>query len=422
MQPHLSAVDPESPFALRAVRAPAEIELTLLMPCLDEARTVGACVEKARAFLAEHGIAGEVLVADNGSRDGSTEVAERHGARVVHASERGYGAALAAGIAAARGRYVIMGDSDDSYDWSNLMPFVSALRGGAELVMGNRYRGGIEKGAMPFLHRYLGNPVLTAIGRRFFRSECGDFYCGQRGFTREAALRMDLRSTGMEFALEMLVKASLLGMRVDEVPIVLAPDGRGRRSHLRTWRDGWRSLRFFLLYSPRWLFLVPGLALMTAGLAVGAWILPGPRTIGNVRFDIHTLLYCWVAISLGFQLTVFYLFGKVLAVVSGLHPSNPRIARAMEALHLEHGLVAGGLLFFGGLAGTVRAALDWAAQRFGSLDPFETMRMTIPAALLTTLGAQVIFWSFYFSLLKMQWRKRFEGQEPALAPPRRDAA
>src|SRR5688572_4003226 len=228
---------------LEPIRAEGGLELTLLMPCLDEARTVGACVEQARRFLESHGIAGEVLVADNGSRDGSREVAERAGARMVRIEERGYGAALAGGIAAARGRFVIMGDSDASYDWSALMPFVERLRSGDELVMGNRFSGSIRSGAMPFLHRYLGNPFLTALGRRFFGSTSGDVYCGLRGFSRQAALRMSLRSKGMEFALEMLVKATLLGLRVSEVPIVLSPDGRGRRSHLRTWRDGWRSLR-----------------------------------------------------------------------------------------------------------------------------------------------------------------------------------
>jgi glycosyltransferase involved in cell wall biosynthesis len=387
------------------------IELTLLMPCLDEARTVGVCVTAARRFLDEHEIRGEVLVADNGSRDGSVEAAERAGARVVRVAERGYGHALAAGIRAARGRYVVMGDSDGSYDWSNVMPFLQLLRGGHELVMGNRFRGGIERGAMPFLHRYFGNPLLTGIGRRFFGSECGDFYCGQRGFSRAAALRMDLRSSGMEFALEMLVKATLLDMRVAEVPIVLGPDGRGRRSHLRTWRDGWRSLRFFLLYSPRWLFLFPGLGLMSIGLVLGAWLVRGPQTLLGVRLDVHTLLYCSVAVSLGFQLVVFFLFGKVLAIVSGLHPPARAANRAMSIVHLEHGLLAGALLIAIGLFGSLRATLGWASESFGELDPFEVMRTTIPSALLLTLGFQVVCSSFYFSLLRMQWRERFAAGE-----------
>ncbi len=379
-----------------------ELELTLLMPCLDEARTLGDCVTRAALFLQTHGIAGEVLVADNGSQDGSREVAERCGARVVVVAERGYGAALAGGIEAARGRFVIMGDSDGSYDWSGVLPFVERLRAGDELVMGNRFRGGIQAGAMPLLHRYLGNPFLTAVGRRLFGSPCGDFYCGQRGFARAAAVRMDLRSTGMEFALEMLVKATLLGMRVSEVPITLRPDGRGRRSHLRTWRDGWRSLRFFLLYSPRWLFLYPGLLLLALGLGLGTWLLSGARVIGPLRLDVHTLLYCAVAISVGFQLAVFSFFGKILALISGAHPPEPGTERAVRVLRLEHGLLGGGLLVFAGLYGGIRATVGWGMTHFGDLDPFVVMRTTIPSALLLMLGSQVICWSFYFSLLKTQ--------------------
>src|SRR5262245_5666816 len=384
-----------------------QLELTLLMPCLNEARTVGACVAKARGFLDAHGIEGEVLVADNGSTDGSREIAEKHGARVVLVRERGYGAALAGGIAAARGRYVVMGDSDDSYDWSDVGPFLEELRAGNELVMGNRFRGGIRRGAMPFLHRYLGNPFLTAVGRRFFGSDCGDFYCGQRGFSRAAAQRMELRSTGMEFALEMLVKATLLGMRVTEIPITLSPDGRDRRPHLRTWRDGWRSLRFFLLYSPDWLFLYPGMLLFLLGLGFGTWILPGARAIGNLRLDVHTLLYCAVAISVGFQLAVFFVFAKVLAVISGLHPPSRFTERVIEKLHLEHGLIGGGLLVLVGLGGSLVATWGWAQHSFGNLDPFQMMRTTIPSALLITLGCQMICCSFYFSMLKLQWHERF---------------
>lgn len=410
---------------LEPSRAEGGLELSLLMPCLDEVRTVGQCVEKARAFLQAAGIEGEVLVADNGSHDGSREAAARAGARVVLVSERGYGAALAAGIAAARGRFVIMGDSDASYDWSALAPFVERLRAGDDLVMGNRFRGAIRAGAMPFLHRYLGNPLLTAVGRRFFGSASGDFYCGLRGFTRAAALRMELRSKGMEFALEMLVKATLLGLRVSEVPIVLSPDGRGRRSHLRTWRDGWRSLRFFLLYSPRWLFLYPGLALMALGGLLGAVLLPDAWQVGGLRLDVHTLLYCSVAVAVGFQLVVFALFGKVLAVVAGLHPPSRSAERAIRALCLEHGLLAGGVLMAAGLVLSLRATLGWAGHDFGALDPFQTMRTTIPGALLITLGSQVICSSFYLSLLRLQWNERFERPAPVLegeACTRREAA
>jgi glycosyltransferase involved in cell wall biosynthesis len=398
---------PQPSSQLRLLPREDEIELTLLMPCLDEARTIGTCVEKARRFLEEHGVSGEVLVADNGSRDGSPEIAEQHGARVIVVDERGYGAALAGGIAAARGRFVIMGDSDDSYDWGGLMPFLERLRTGDQLVMGNRFLGRIERGAMPLLHRYLGNPVLTAVGRRFFGSACGDFYCGLRGFARTAAERMELRSNGMEFALEMLVKAELLDMRVSEVPVVLSPDGRGRRSHLRTWRDGWRSLRFFLLYSPRWLFLYPGLCLMAFGGALGAWIQPGPRAVGAIHLDVHTLLYASAAVSVGFQLVVFFLFGKLMAIVTGLHPPSPTATRMMRTFGLEHGLALGLVLALSGLAGSLRVALGWARSSFGSLDPLEVMPTAIPSALLLTLGFQVICSSFYLSLLKMQWHERF---------------
>jgi len=384
-----------------------ELELTILMPCLDEERTVGACVERARRFLEAEGISGEIVVADNGSRDGSREVAARSGARVVLVWRRGYGAALAGGIAAARGRYVIMGDADGSYDWTDLMPFVQRLRTGCDLVMGNRFRGGIRKGAMPFLHRYLGNPVLTAVGRRFFGSGCGDFYCGQRGFAREAALRMDLRSSGMEFALEMLVKATLLDMNVAEVPITLGPDGRGRRSHLRTWRDGWRSLRFFLLYSPRWLFLYPGLCALALGSGLGAWLLSAPQALGTQQLDVYTLLYSAVAVGIGFQLVVSFLFSKMLAVISGLHPPSRSAERAVNAVQLEQGLVAGALVALLGLAGAAWALLDRAERGFGDLDPLLMMRRTIPSALLLALGCQVICASFYFGLLKLQWQERF---------------
>ncbi|HEV2722568.1 MAG TPA: glycosyltransferase family 2 protein, partial [Thermoanaerobaculia bacterium] len=277
------------------------IELSIVMPCLNEAETIEVCVAKARRFLDTSGIDGEVVVADNGSRDASREIAGRAGARVVDVGERGYGSALQGGIAAARGRYVIMGDADDSYDFSALAAFVEKLRGGADLVMGDRFAGGVLPGAMPPLHRWLGNPVLSGIGRLFFRSPVRDFHCGLRGFSKAAYERMELRTTGMEFASEMVVKATLLGMRVDEVPIVLHPDGRSHPPHLRSWRDGWRHLRFLLLYSPRWLFLYPGFVLMLLGAVVAGWLLPRPRTLGGVTFDVQTLLYAGMAIVIGFQ-------------------------------------------------------------------------------------------------------------------------
>lgn len=384
---------------------PTPPELSVIMPCLNEARTVGVCVQKAVAALREHRINGEVIVADNGSTDSSQEIATREGARVVPVPIRGYGAALAAGIEAARGRYVMMADSDDSYDLSNLMPFLEQLRIGFQLVMGNRFRGGIENGAMPPLHRYFGNPLLTFIGRLLFQSRCKDFYCGQRAFSRDAVRAMDLQSTGMEFALEMLVKATMTGLRVTEVPVTLKPDGRGRPPHLRSWRDGWRSLRFYLLYSPKWLFLYPGIVMMLVGLLTGGWLLPRPHDVLGVTLDVHTLLYCAAAILIGFQLVSFAIFGKMLAVATGLHPRNPRLEKLFANARLETGLLIGGLLVLMGIALSMAAIARWASADFGDLNPFSIMRLVVPAALALTLGTQVVFASFYFSLLQVQCRK-----------------
>ena len=283
-------------------------ELSVVMPCLNESETLATCIRKARTALTTHGIDGEILIADNGSTDGSQEIAAREGARVVDVPVRGYGAALMAGIQAAKGKYVLMGDSDDSYDFGHPHRFLEPLREGADLVMGNRFRGGIEPGAMPFLHRYLGNPVLSLIGRVFFRVPSGDLYCGLRAFNRESILKLNLRSKGMEFAHEMVVRSALSGYRIVEIPTTLRPDGRNRPPHLRTWRDGWRTLRFLLLYSPRWLFLYPGAVLIVLGLAGSAWLLQGPQFIRGVGLDVHTLLYAFVSVLLGFQLVAFAVF------------------------------------------------------------------------------------------------------------------
>ncbi len=379
-----------------------DCELSIVMPCLNEANTVGICVAKALRFLQQEGISGEVVVADNGSSDGSQEIASMAGARVVSVEEKGYGNALRGGIEAARGRYVIMGDSDDSYDFLNLRPFVDKLREGYDLVMGNRFKGGIAPGAMPVLHRYLGNPVLTAIGRLFFGSPCGDFHCGLRGFSKVAYLRIDPQTTGMEFASEIVVKASLLNMRITEVPTTLSPDGRGRPSHLRSWRDGWRHLRFLLLYSPRWLFMIPGLALSLAGGASGAILTWTPVRIGDVVFDTNTLLVCAMCTIVGFQLICFSVFAKAFAVRERLIPVDEKTQRFLEAANLELGLLAGlGILVFG-LALLILALLIWKEHGFGALSYPDSLRVTIPSVTLIMLGLQIIFSSFFLSLFGLR--------------------
>ena len=380
------------------------VELSIVMPCLNEAETVVTCVRKARAFLESRGISGEVLVADNGSTDGSQTLAETAGAVVVPVPERGYGSALAGGIKAARGRFVIMGDADDSYDFTALDPFVERLRAGEDLVMGNRFVGGISSGAMPVLHRFLGNPFLSFLGRLFFRSRCGDFYCGLRGFRREAILGLDLRTTGMEFALEMVVKSTLAALRVCEVPTTLSPDGRSTAPKLRTWRDGWRSLRFFLLYSPRWLFILPGLLLVGLGLGVGGWLLPGTRRIGSVNLDVHTLLYAATAVVVGFQALVFGVLTRVFAASEGLLPPSQRLERSLRWVSLEAGLVGGALLLTAGLAGSVWAVWAWEAAGFGNLDPFRMLRMVIPSVVAVTLGFELVLASFFLSVLRLRRR------------------
>jgi len=383
---------------------PVTIELSIVMPCLNEAETIGACIGKARAALEQANVAGEVIVGDNGSTDGSVEIAERLGAKVVHVKAKGYGSALMGGIAAAAGKYIVMGDADDSYEFGHIPRFLEQLRNGTDLVMGNRFRGGIKPGAMPALHRYLGNPVLSALGRLFFKTPVGDFHCGLRGFSAEAYRRMDLRTTGMEFASEMVVKATLLGLSVAEVPTTLSPDGRSRVPHLRTWRDGWRHLRFLLLYSPRWLFLYPGFLLMFAGAAITLWLLPGPRSIGSITFDVHTMVYATAFVLLGFQAIAFAVFTKVFAISEGLLPPDPALDRWFRYITLELGLAFGVALMISGLAASVYAVGVWGAKDFGPLDYSVTMRLILPAALLLTLGVQAVFASFFLSVLGLRRR------------------
>jgi uncharacterized membrane protein YidH (DUF202 family) len=381
------------------------MELSIVMPCLNEARTVATCVTKARQWLEAQGVRGEILVADNGSTDGSQAIAAAHGARVVPVDIKGYGAALIAGIEAAQGRFIIMGDADDSYDFTHLERFLDKLREGYDLVMGNRFQGGIMPGAMPPLNRYLGNPVLSGFGRLFFHAPIGDFHCGLRGFSKAAALRMDLRCTGMEFASELVVKAFLLGMRVTEVPTTLAPDGRDRSPHLRPWRDGWRHLRFLLIYSPRWLFFQPGVCLMVSGAGVGLWLLPQSQTLRGVTYDVHTLLYAAMAVLIGFQAISFAAFTRLFALSEGLVPEDAQLSRLSRVVTLEVGLVIGGILMLAGLGSSVYAMTQWSARGFGPMDVGRTMRLVIPSATVLVLGCQIVLSSFFMSVLWLRRRR-----------------
>ena len=378
------------------------MELTILMPCLNEAETVATCVCKARGFLERAGIEGEVLVADNGSSDGSPELAREAGARVVRIANKGYGSALIGGIDAARGRFVIMADADDSYDFSRLDPFVEGLRAGNTMVIGHRFRGGIQPGAMPLLHRYLGNPLLSFAGRLLFSSDIGDFHCGLRGVDRAAALQLGLRATGMEFASEMIVKATLAGWRVAEVPTVLSPAGRSRAPHLRSWRDGWRHLRFLLMMSPRWLMLYPGACLIGIGLAAELAILRGPIVIHGVGFDIHTMLYAAGAIILGLQLVLFSLLARTVGVLKNLLPMSPPLARFLRVFTLERGILLGSLLGLAGLGLAAYSVENWAHTRLAALDPATMMRVAIPSVTLMLGGAEIAFASFLLGLIDIR--------------------
>jgi glycosyltransferase involved in cell wall biosynthesis len=382
-------------------------EVSVVMPCLNEADTLGVCIEKARGAFAESGIRGEVIVADNGSTDGSQEIAQRAGARVVPVRFRGYGNALMGGIAAARGKYVIMGDADDSYDFGEVPAIVRKLREGYALVQGCRLPSGggtVKPGAMPFLHRWWGNPMFSWMARHWFRTPIHDIYCGLRGFTRELYDRLDQRCTGMEFATEMIIKASLYGEKIAEVPITLHPDGRkSHKPHLKTFRDGWRTLRFFLLYSPRWLFLAPGLLMILLGLVGYAVAMPGVR-IHGVLFDAHTLLFASVAILCGYQSVVFAVFTKIFAVGEKLMPETPNMQRLFKVFTLERGLMAGVTMLIVGLALLIAAVFIWWDRKFGNMDYARTMRVVVPGATLTALGFQTVLSSFFMSVLGLKRR------------------
>jgi glycosyltransferase involved in cell wall biosynthesis len=383
------------------------LELTIVMPCLNEAETLAVCVGKARGYLERSGVRGEVVVADNGSTDGSQEIARQAGARVVHVTEKGYGAALAGGIAEAKGRFIIMGDADDSYDFANLDRFVEALRNGNALVMGNRFKGGIAPGAMPWHHRYIGNPVLSFVGKLFFRTKASDFHCGLRGFDRQAILDLNLRTTGMEFASEMLVKATLSGLKVAEVPTTLKPDGRSRPPHLRSFRDGWRHLRFLLLFSPRWLFLYPGFALLAVGLFLGALLIRGPVQISpRLTLDINTFLVAAMLIIVGLQAVSFAIIGRRFASRYGFIPRSEKFDQALEELTLERVLVVAVMLVVVGLGALIWAVNEWAATSFSALNGSTVLRIMIVSLTTLVAGLQLAMSAFMSSIINIPLQER----------------
>jgi glycosyl transferase family 2 len=388
---------------------PSEFELTIVMPCLNEAETLAACIQKAQTGIARAGVSAEILIADNGSTDGSVEIAEKSGARVVRVAAKGYGSALQGGIAAARGKWIIMGDADDSYDFSDITGFVEKLREGHDLVMGCRLPSGggtIVPGAMPWKNRWLGNPVLSFAGRVFFRTPIHDFHCGLRAFSKAACERMDLKTTGMEFASEMVLKATLKSMRIAEVPITLYPDGRSRRPHLRPWRDGWRHLRFMLIFSPRWLFLVPGLALGGAGFLAACILFMQPLRAGAVTFDAGTLMVACMSIIVGAQLVSFAFFTKVFAIAEGLLPDDPKFSRAFKFFTLEKGVALGVLALLAGAGLLARAIWIWKQAAYGVIPFSENLRLVIPAATAIVLGIQIISSSFFMSVLGLKTASR----------------
>jgi glycosyltransferase involved in cell wall biosynthesis len=381
------------------------IELTIVMPCLNEAETLKVCIDKAMKYLNDNNISGEVVIGDNGSTDGSQDIARGCGARIVDIPRKGYGSALMGAIQAAKGKYVIMGDSDDSYDFSNLNAYLEKLRDGYDLVMGNRFKGGIAKGAMPFLHYYLGNPVLSFIGKLFFGGGVNDFHCGLRGFRQDIVTVLNLQTTGMEFASEMVVKAQINKLKIIEVPTTLSVDGRTRPPHLRTWRDGWRHLRFLLLYSPKWLFLIPGLTLMIIGLILFVLIQQGPVQLMNIHFDTNTLLYAGAFVVIGFQAVNFAVFTRIYAIQQGFLPKNSTLDKLYNFLTLEAGLIVGVLITLAGLGGSIYSLYLWDQQDFGQLNYSSILRVVIPSVFAIMMGLQTIFSSFFLSFLGLNQKK-----------------
>ena len=395
------------------------IEFSIVMPCLNEAETVGICVQKAITYLRTSGISGEVVVADNGSADGSQALAATAGARVVDIADKGYGNALLGGFRAAQGTYVIMGDADDSYDFSNLDSFVLQLRAGYDLVMGNRFRGGIRRGAMPALHRYLGNPVLSGVGRLFFNAPVGDFHCGLRGFHRARLLQLDLLTTGMEFASEVVVKSCLANYSITEVPTTLDPDGRSRRPHLRSWRDGWRHLRFLLIYSPKWLFLLPGFLALIIGLAGASVLAVSPITIGAVTFDVGTMVYSCALAIIGYQSILFAILTKVYAESEGFLPSGKLFVRLRKHLSVEGGILLGTALFVVGILIAVLSLFRWGSVGFGQLDASQVLRTIMPAVMGMVLGYQTVLSSMFIGILTLRTRR---GHESSTLSQQREAS
>ncbi|MCA9380086.1 glycosyltransferase family 2 protein [Candidatus Dojkabacteria bacterium] len=375
------------------------------MPCLNEAETLATCIKKSKLFLKRKKIVGEVLIADNGSTDGSQEIALKEGARLVKIKQKGYGSALIGGISASKGEYIIMGDADDSYDFTELSQFMQKLDEGYDLVMGNRFKGGIKKGAMPPLHKYVGNPVLSGIGKLFFRTPINDFHSGLRGFKKSAIIDLNLQTTGMEFASEMVVKATLNKLKITEVPIILYPDGRSRPPHLRSWRDGWRHLRFLLIFSPRWLFLYPGIIFMLIGFVLLTLLFIGPIKVGSLTFDVNTMMFAAISILTGFTIANLGLFSMIFSIKNNLVPATKGFNKFLDGTNIDYGIVIGLVIFILGLIGSIIAILNWKATGFGNLETSTTLRLVIPSTTFIVLGIQTIFTTFFINILNLPTKK-----------------